>query len=175
MARSRGQQVYAEWLSEVKQAARDLKISSHYLFTTQASDLYFQQYLRELEERFEEDETLPNPFYWIERGASIIEDIKEKLFDKEITQEGIPIGQIDEDKFETTRLGVEYFGLRLLTPEEIFDAKAEGATSRASVFDSIASLLEYVSEIPVGAIVGAETIYNSEGEVIGFKVWVSNS
>lgn len=175
MARSRGQQAYAEWLKEFKQAAQDFRdAQGTYIFTSDSLDRYLEQYILELEARFD-DEELPNPDHWIERAREFKEELKDKLMTKYGIDEG-DIGQVNEDDpYEQTTQGVEAFGLKILTQDEIDEAKAQGATRRATVFPSIADVIAYIEDVPASAIVGVEPIYDDFGTIEGFYIWLSGS
>lgn len=168
-----GKRIYREWLTRVRQDAREMGQFTIENIQTQADlDEHYEQFLTDIELELDEQNN-PNKELWLQRATQEVTVIKERL----IKRFNIPDEQgaePDDSESEDDRPSDsgEILGFTIVDEPFKVTIKGKGATRRTQIFTSLAALQEYTDGIPRGIIAGIEVVLNSKGEVKGYYVWV---
>lgn len=162
-------QWYQDWLNDLREDAREFgAFMADDISSKGELQFHYQQFLEDLRQLIDEWQPA-NPLVLLNRGTKAVHSIVERLAKKyDIPTDDNPT----EEEIDTsgTLYGVPIVtsGLkRLLIQSDV--------SPRKIVFTSLQALAEYISELPIGVIQGIEEIKNSDGKIIGFRVWVSSS
>lgn len=154
----RADEIYREWLRNLKDDVREFGLWQAESFEHYGDlDYHFNQYLTDLAATFD-DEGNRNPYKWLQKGEEAIAKIKEKLSRK------FDILEEKEDETGLHRTG-SLGGYALIDPNN----PPPGATRRKKLFLSLASIVDYIKDVPYPA--GIQEV-RSNGQVVGYYLWV---
>jgi hypothetical protein len=146
--------IYRAWLREVREDASEFGAwRADDITNTGDLDYHYNQFLLDLAQQLEDNGSIKG-YQWLDKGAQAINQIKEKLQSK-----------FDIPTDEETR--GEYSG-GLGTFSVINDTS--GLIKRKKVFLTLAEITDYIIDVPYPA--GIEIVYNSDGSVKEYYLWV---
>lgn len=173
-----GQRIYREWLSRIRQDAREMGVWQAEVIQTRGDlDYHYQQFYDDLNSELE-NENSPNIALWMGRAEGEILSITERLTKKF----NIPDSQ-GQDPNEKEEEGEEdsgtyadgtILGFRIVTPSYKRTIIALGGKRKAQVFPTLSDLQQYLDGIPRAAIMGIEE-HVVNGVVRGFYLWVGDT
>lgn len=149
--------IYSNWLTELKEDVAEFGIwQAEAIENTSDLDFHYNQFLTELATQLEEN-GVTKPFVWLAKAEKQIARAKDKLTSKF----DIPY---DDDHRSGIANSETLFGFNQIDPNNT------QAIKRKRLWVSLPELIDYMLEVPYPA--GIETVYNSDGSVRGYYLWV---